>query len=126
MPDDDAREKHKAKLREEREQRTVELFKTSSKGLRRVFEKHFPDLNGQVEKLVFHLAQVEARMPTTNEAIRLARYPGAGDRDPRRMAMGLWENLSVLETHLRKAKDSLESLARGSREAADAAEDDDE
>jgi hypothetical protein len=56
---------------------------------------------------------VEASLPSAREAIRLARYPKAGDRNPRRMALGLMENLSVLESHLRKANAALDELACG-------------
>ena len=125
LPDDDHRERRK----NERETRTVERFKTSAKGLRRVFGGHFPASSPEVEAVVYHLASAEAKLPMTREAIRLARYPGAGDRDPRRFSMGLWENLSVLHKHLQGAMDSLEKLARDNSEhgaAAAAAADDDE
>ncbi len=103
---------HRERRTQERENRTVERFKTSSRGLRRVFGGHFSESSPEVEAVVYHLASAEAKLPTTREAIRLARYPGAGDRDPRRFAMGLWENLSVLHKHLQGAMDSLEKLAR--------------
>ena len=126
MTDDDHRERRK----KERESRTVERFKTSSRGLRRVFGGHFPESSPEVEAVVYHLASAEAKLPTTREAIRLARYPGAGDRDPRRFAMGLWENLSVLQRHLQGAMDSLEKLARdnapGGRNGSPRSEDEDE
>jgi hypothetical protein len=112
MPDDD----HRERRTQEREARTVERFKTSSKGLRRVFGGHFPDSTPEVESVVYHLASAEAKLPSTREAIRLARYPRAGDRDPRRFAMGLWENLSILHKHLQGAMDSLEKLARDNAE----------
>ena len=49
---------------------------------------------------------------TTNiqAALRSARYPGAGDRSPRRFALGLWENLRAYENHLRSATLCLERL----------------
>ena len=47
------------------------------------------------------------------EAVRLARYPGAGNRNPKRMALGLCENLSVLKTHLSKSIGALEAIANG-------------
>jgi len=103
---------HRSRRRDASDERMVERFKISSKGLRRVFGKHFPECARDVETLVYHLASLEAKQPMTKKAIRLARYPGAGDRDPRRFAMGLWENLSVLDMHLRRAMDSLENLAR--------------
>jgi hypothetical protein len=125
LPADDHRERRK----HERESRTVERFKTSSRGLRRVFGGHFPESSPEVEAVVYHLASAEAKLPMTREAIRLARYPGAGERDPRRFAMGLWENLSILHKHLQGAMDSLETLARdnnGGRVAARGRIDDDE
>ena len=114
LPDDDHRERRK----NERENRTVERFKTSSKGLRRVFGGHFPASSPEVESVVYHLASAEAKLPMTREAIRLARYPGAGERDPRRFSMGLWVNLSILHKHLQGAMDSLEKLARDNGEGA--------
>jgi hypothetical protein len=106
--DDDHRERRKV----ERESRTVERFKTSSKGFRRVFEGHFPDSIPEVEAIVYHLASLEAKQAATQEALRLARYPGAGDRDARRFVMGLWENLSIAHKHLTGAMESLEKLAQ--------------
>ena len=103
---------HRERRRVEREARIVDRFKTSTRGLRRVFEKHFADQSRDVETLVYHLASAEAKLPSTRRAIRLARYPGAGDRDARRFAMGLWENLSVLDMHVRRAMEALENLAR--------------
>ncbi len=108
-----AKQERKDKQDTERGKRTVDRFRTSSRGLRGVFTKHFPEHNATVESLVFHLAQVEAQLPCTVEAIRLARYPGAGNRNAKRMALGLWENLSVLEAHLKASLDSLECLAKG-------------
>jgi hypothetical protein len=93
--------------------KAVERFKQASKGFRGVFSGHFPKKVEEVETLAFHLAQFEAQLPNTVEAIRLARYPGAGNRDPRRMALGLCENLSVLKTHLTKSIGALETLADG-------------
>ncbi len=109
----DGNAEHRERRRQERQTRTVEHFKASSRGLRRVFERHFPESSPEVEAIVYHLASAEAKLPSTREAIRLARYPGAGDRDPRRFALGLWENLSVLHRHLEGALESLEKL--GSR-----------
>jgi hypothetical protein len=98
------------RIRRQHMERAVARFKVSSKGLRRVFEKHFGDNPKAVEALVFHLARLEATLPNTNDAIRLARYPGAGDKNPKRMALGLWETLSVLEGHVRGAREALEDL----------------
>ena len=89
----------------------VERFKQSSRGFRGVFGGHFPKKVEEVETLAFHLAQFEAQLPNAVEAIRLARYPGAGNRNPKRMALGLCENLSVLKTHLSKSIGALETLA---------------
>jgi len=112
-------EDHRERRKNERETRTVERFKTSSKGFRRVFEGHFPDSSPEVESVVYHLASLEAKQAATQEALRLARYPGAGDRDPRRFVMGLWENLSIVHQHLGGAIDSLEKLAQaGGRNAS--------
>ncbi len=97
----------------QRAHQAVAKFQTSSKGFRCVFSGHFPKKVEAVEALAFHLAQFEAMLPNTMEAVRLARYPGAGNRDPRRMALGLCENLSVLRTHLAKSIGALESLANG-------------
>ena len=95
----------------------VERFRTSSKGFRGVFGRHFPDKVEHVESLAYHLAQVEASLPNTVEAIRLARYPGAGNRNPKRMALGLCENLSALKTHLHCSITALERLADGRAKA---------
>ncbi len=119
-------EEHRRRRREERDERMVERFKISSKGLRRVFGKHFPERARDVETLVYHLASLEAKQPMTKKAIRLARFPGAGDRHPRRFAMGLWENLSVLDMHLRRAMDSLENLAREGNGGSNASRDEDD
>jgi hypothetical protein len=108
--DYDTRDEHRKKQTHEREQRILGRFQASTKGLRRVFEKHFPDDDVLIEALVFHLAQVEAQIPTAREAIRSARYPGSGDRHPRRMVMGLWENLSAIHNHLRSSIQCLEKL----------------
>lgn len=104
---------HRAKLDAERGQQAVERFRASAKGFRGVLSEHFPTKVADVEAVAYHLAQFEALLPTTVEAIRLARYPGAGRRDPRRMALGLCENLSVLQTHLCQSICSLEKLANG-------------
>jgi len=117
---------HRERRKNERESRTVERFKTSSRGLRRVFGGHFPESSPEVEAVVYHLASAEAKLPTTREAIRLARYPGAGERDPRRFAMGLWENLSILHKHLQGAMDSLEKLARDNGVRTPASDDDED
>ena len=108
-----ARRPHKARVDARREKRSVDTFRVSSRGFRRVFAKHFGEANDSVEAVAYHLAQVEAQLPNAREAIRLARYPGAGNRNPRRMALGLMENLSALESHLRRANVALQALARG-------------
>jgi len=102
-------------LNHKRALKTVECFRTSAKGFRVVFTGHFPKKVEEVETLAFHLAQFEAQVPTTLEAVRLARYPGAGNRDPRRMALGLCENLSALKTHLAKSIGALEAIANGKK-----------
>ena len=96
-----------------RAEQAVARFRTSAKGFRCVFGGHFPEKVAEVETLAFHLAQFEAQVPNAVEAIRLARYPGAGDLNPKRMALGLCENLSVLKTHLVKSIRALETLANG-------------
>ena len=101
------------RLNDRHAQQAVERFKTSAKGFRCVFGGHFPTRVNEVETLAFHLAQVEAQLPNTVEAIRLARYPNAGRRDPRRMALGLCENLSVLRTHVARSIAALEKIANG-------------
>ncbi len=111
MSDESDLDEHRMKRAKQREERTVARFRSSTQGLRRVFEKHFPERDGPVEELVYHLAKVEAQLPNLNKAIRLARYPGAGDRGARRFAMGLWENLSFIQKHLKDAMDALERLA---------------
>lgn len=111
---------HKQKKSAEREKRSVDTFRTASRGYRRVFSKHFGEGTEAVEAVAYHLAQVEVQMPSAREAIRLARYPGAGNRNPRRMALGLMENLSALESHLRRANEALQQLARGSSRPAKA------
>jgi len=103
-------ELHRRKLEKARGDRTVARFKASVKGLRRVFEKHFPGQESQIEALIYNLAKVEAQLPNARHAIRSARYPGAGDRGPKRFALGLWENLSFIERHLKQAMDALEVL----------------
>jgi hypothetical protein len=100
-------------LNHKRAEQAVARFKTSAKGFRGVFNGHFPEKAIEVETLAFHLAQFEAQLPNTLEAVRLARYPGAGNRNPKRMALGLCENLSVLKTHLSKSIGALETLANG-------------
>lgn len=117
-----ARRPHKARADARREKRSVDTFRVSSRGFRRVFAKHFGEGNESVEAVAYHLAQVEAQLPNAREAIRLARYPGAGNRNPKRMALGLMENLSALESHLRRANDALQELARGSNGRSSAAE----
>lgn len=109
----------KERLAAERGRRTVDTFKVAHRGFRRIFSKHFGHETPAVETLSYHLAQVEASLPSAREAIRLARYPRAGDRNPRRMALGLIENLSVLESHLRKANAALDELASGRVTRAD-------
>jgi hypothetical protein len=102
---------HRRRQDEKRGDRTLARFQASTRGLRRVFEKHFPDKTEDVEAAVFHLAKAEAQLPKLREAIRLARYPGAGNRGPRKMAMGLWENVSFMQKHLKGAMEALESLS---------------
>ena len=103
------------RLNERHAQQAVERFRTSSKGFRGVFSGHFPAKPADVETLAFHLAQFEAHLPSAVEAIRLARYPGAGKRNPKRMALGLCENLSVLRGHLVKSIGALEKLTNGKK-----------
>ena len=103
------------RLNQAHAEQAVELFKMSCKGFRGVFGGHFPARLNEVETLAFHLAQFEALLPNVVEAIRLARYPGAGKRNPKRMALGLCENLSVLRSHLAKSIGALESIANGSK-----------
>lgn len=113
----------KERLADRRAQKCVDTFRVSLKGFRRSFSKHFGEGNASVEALAYHLAQVEASLPTVREAIRLARYPNAGNRNPKRFALGLMENLSALESHLRQAGDELETLAQGkSKPASEASE----
>lgn len=100
-------------LNDRHAQQAVDRFLTSAKGFRCVFGGHFPAKVTDVETLAFHLAQFEAHLPNTVEAIRLARYPGAGMRNPKRMALGLCENLSVLKSHLTKSIGALEHLTNG-------------
>src|SRR5262249_32688218 len=104
---------HREQRNERRAQQAVERFRTSAKGFRGVFNGHFPEKVTEVETLAFHLAQFEAKLPNAVEAIRLARYPGAGNRNPKRMALGLCENLSVLNTHLSSSIRALEKIANG-------------
>jgi hypothetical protein len=100
---------------EKRAHQAVARFRTSSRGFRGVFSGHFPKKIEEIETLAFHLAQFEAQLPNTLEAVRLARYPGAGNRNPKRMALGLCENLSVLKTHLSKSIGALEAIANGAK-----------
>ena len=108
-----AESSRRERLNDRHAQAAVDRFKTSSKGFRCVFGGHFPTRVNEVETLAYHLAQVEAHLPNTVEAIRLARYPNAGRRNPRRMALGLCENLSVLKTHLTQSIGALEKIANG-------------
>ena len=101
------------KLNERHAHAAVERFKASAKGFRGVFNGHFPSKVAEVETLAFHLAQFEAHLPNAVQAIRLARYPGAGQRNPKRMALGLCENLSILRGHLAKSIGALEKIANG-------------
>jgi len=102
-------------LNERHAQQAVEKFQMSAKGFRCVFGGHFPEKLGHVETLAFHLAQFEAHLPNAVEAIRLARYPNAGKRNPKRMALGLCENLSVLSRHLTISIGALGKLANGKK-----------
>jgi hypothetical protein len=104
---------HRETVNDRHAQKALERFKTSSKGFRGVFQGHFPDKVGEVETLAYHLGQFEAQLPNCVEAIRLARYPGAGRRDPKRMALGLSENLAALRIHLSKSIGALDKLANG-------------
>lgn len=113
MATDPKNQARRDKLTDARGLKTVDTFKVSHRGFRRVFSKHFGADNPEVETVAYHLAQIEAALPSTREAIRLARYPKAGDRNPRRMALGLMENLAVLQSNLRKANAALELLATG-------------
>ena len=97
-------------LNDKRARQAVARFRTSSRGFRCVFGGHFPSKMTDVETLAHHLAQFEAQLPSAVEAVRLARYPGAGNRNPKRMALGLCENLSALETHLAEAIKALGAL----------------
>ncbi|MCG3134439.1 MAG: hypothetical protein HMLKMBBP_01745 [Planctomycetes bacterium] len=115
MQDHPAESSRPSNLREKRQRRTVETFRVSAAGFRHVFSGHFPDRHEDVEAVAYHLGKVEALLPTTREAIRLARYPGAGNRNPKRMALGLVENVSVLESNLKQARHALERLARSHR-----------
>ena len=105
------REEYRRRKAEERGDKTLARFQSSTKGLRKIFEKHFPGKQGEGARVVFHLAKAEAQLPNVREAIRLARYPGAGDRGARQFVMGLWENLRFLERHLTSATAALEGLA---------------
>jgi hypothetical protein len=109
--------RRRERLNDVRAKQAVEVFRTSSKGFRTVFTGHFPEKLREVEALAFHLAQIEAQLPNTVEAIRLARYPRAGRRNPKRMALGLCENLSVLHTHVARSIQALEKIANGVRRA---------
>lgn len=111
----EAAERHREKRSAERGRQAVARFQTSARGFRGVFSGHFPKKVEEVETLAYHLAQIEANLPNTIEAIRLARYPGAGKRDPKRMALGLCENLSALHTHLSRSIKALEAMANGKR-----------
>lgn len=102
-------------LNDRHAQQAVEKFQTSAKGFRCVFGGHFPQKPIHVETLAFHLAQFEAHLPSAVEAIRLARYPNAGKRNPKRMALGLCENLSVLRRHLAMSIGALEMITNGKK-----------
>lgn len=122
----DGNEERRARQADQRARRTVDTFRVSLKGFRRIFSKHFGDQNPGVETVAYHLAQIEASLPTVREAIRLARYPNAGNRNPKRFALGLVENLSALESHLREANDALECLACGREPSAKLSEEEEE
>lgn len=113
MAADAKTQERKARLASERARKTVDTFKVSHRGFRKILSKHFGETHPSVEAVAYHLAQFEASLPSAREAIRLARYPKAGDRNPRRMVLGLRENLAVLQGHLAKAGDALEKLAKG-------------
>ncbi|MCE9636963.1 MAG: hypothetical protein K8T90_14765 [Planctomycetes bacterium] len=113
MPKEPKDQARRDKLADARGMKTVDTFKVSHRGFQRVFAKHFGAENPEVEAASYHLAKIEAALPSMREAIRLARYPKAGDRNPRRMALGLIENLTVLQSNLRKANEALELLATG-------------
>jgi hypothetical protein len=105
-------------LNDRHARKAVERFHISCKGFRGVFQEHFPENVGEVETLAYHLGQFEAQLPNAVEAIRLARYPGAGRRNPKRMALGLSENLAALRVHLTRSIGALEKLANGHRKQA--------
>ena len=112
MAADSKTQARKDRLATERTRKTVDTFKVSHKGFRKIFSKHFGDEHPSVEAVAYHLAKFEASLPSAREAIRLARYPKAGDRNPRRMVLGLRENIAVLQSHLAKATAALDALAK--------------
>lgn len=113
MTPDSRTQARKERLAETRGRKTVDTFKVAHRGFRKIFGKHFGADNAAVEALAYHLARIEATLPTAREAIRLARYPNAGNRNPKRFALGLAENLSALQSHLQHANEALDALATG-------------
>jgi hypothetical protein len=113
MTPDTRTQARKDRLAETRGRKTVDTFRVAHKGFRRIFGKHFGSDHAAVEAVAFHLARIEASLPTVREAIRLARYPNAGNRNPKRFALGLSENLSALQAQLEHANRALEALASG-------------
>ena len=92
----------------------IEIYRLSSRGLRRVFGSLAPAGGSLVDaassRAAHHLAGVEALLPKVREAIRSCRYPGAEHGDPAALVWGLWSHLSETLLHVRGAVQSLEVL----------------
>ena len=106
----------------------IEVYRLSSRGLRRVFGALAPSGGPLVEAAAsqasHHLAGVEALLPKVREAIRSCRYPGAERGDPAALVWGLWSQLSETLLHVKGAVQSLEVLGahyryRGDDDARD-------
>jgi len=95
-------------------QDAVEVYRLSSRGLRRVLGSFASSGGLPVEaaasRAARHLAGVEALLPKLREAIRSCRYPGAEHGDPGALVWGLWSQLSETLLHVRGAVQSLEVL----------------
>lgn len=113
MSPEDEKIARKERLAEARGKKTVDTFRVAQKGFRTTFGKHFGTSTPSVETVSFHLARLEAALPTLREALRLARYPKAGNRNPKRFALGLMENLSAVQSHIAHANAALDCLATG-------------
>ena len=111
-----SRRVHRVRTAQRQANTTVETYRTSSRGLNRVFAHILPledpSAGMAAARASHHLAEVEALLPRLREAIRSCRYPGAEHGDPAALVWGLWSHLSETLLHVRGALQSLEVLGQ--------------